>query len=212
MSLPEAPSRDPASGGSASGGPADPDPARLTAILDFLAEAQQLKDTLRSGRTAAGIQESAAAHSWGVSLLAVLMQPDLGPLDMAKLLKLCVIHDLGEVISGDIPAPEQDPSFDKTAQERADFQTLTQALPQDLRAELSALWEEYAAGESREAQLAKGLDKIETMVQHISGAQAPGFDHLWNLGYARARTDADPVLQRIRVEVDRRTRAAAATP
>lgn len=189
---------------------APPDDARCEAILDFLATAQRLKDTHRSGRTGAGAPEGVAAHSWGVCLLAVLLERDLAPLDVGRLLKLCILHDLGEAISGDVPAPEQRPGHDRIRRERADLHTLTANLPPDLRDELRTLWDEYATGATREARLAKGIDKLETMMQHIGGAQAPGFDFLWNLGYARDRTDADPVLAALRRAVDARTRTRAA--
>ncbi len=186
-------------------------PDRLDRILTFLQAAQGLKDTARSARTAAGQPESVAEHSWSLCLLVLLMERDLPPLDLAKLLKLCVIHDLGEVISGDIPAIHQVPGTDKAAAERADFVTLIAPLPDDLRAEFLALWDEYEAARSAEAQAAKGLDKIETMLQHVSGQQEPGFDYLWNLGYGRDRTDALPVLRALRDKVDVLTRAADAS-
>lgn len=183
-------------------------PDRFDQILGFLQAAQGLKDTLRSARTAGGRPESVAEHSWSLCLLAILMERDLPALDLPRLLKLCLIHDLGEVISGDIPAIDQDPTTSKAAQERADFTALIAPLPDDLRAEFAALWDEYEAAETVEAQAAKGLDKIETMVQHVSGAQVPGFDYLWNLGYGRSRTDAVPVLKTLRGKVDDLTRAA----
>jgi putative hydrolase of HD superfamily len=86
---------------------------------------------------------------------------------MLRLLKLTIVHDLGEAISGDIPAPLQKPDDDREARERRDFQTLCAPLPVDIAAELLALWDEYAAAETPEARLAKGFDKLETMLQHV---------------------------------------------
>ena len=56
--------------------------------------------------------------------------------------------------------------------------------------------------------LAKGLDKLETMLQHISGTQVPDFDYLWNLTYGRGRTDKTELLRNLRLKVDALTRAA----
>jgi len=187
--------------------PAPPD--RLDRILDFLSAASALKDTFRSARTRTGLPESVAAHSWSLGLLAVLLEDDLHGVDVAHVLKLILVHDLGEAISGDVPAILQDPQVDKSAQERADLATLTADLPTDLVRKLSALWEEYEAGATPEATLAKGLDKIETMAQHVSGQQVPEFDYLWNLGYGTQATARTELLRALRSKVDARTRAKA---
>jgi putative hydrolases of HD superfamily len=65
-----------------------------------------------------------------------------------------------------------------------------------------ALWDDYAAGSSREAVTAKGLDKIETMLQHLAGAAPPGFDFAFNLSYGRTQTDRHPLLRALRALVD----------
>ena len=179
---------------------------RLLAITAFLQDAARLKDTLRSGRTAAGRRESVADHSWRLCLLACLLEDGLGPIDMTRLLKLCIVHDLGEAISGDIPAPLQTGTEDRAARERRDMETLCTPLPPDLRREMLALWDDYAAGSSPEAVLAKGLDKIETMLQHLAGATPRDFDFAFNLTYARGQTDRHPLLHDLRALVDKATR------
>ncbi len=181
------------------------DPARLQGILDFLQAAEALKDTLRSARTSGGRRESTAEHSWRLCLLAVLLETAFDDLDLAKLLKLCLIHDLGEAISGDIPAIHQTGGDDRAARERADLITLCDPLPEDLRAEILAHWDEYAAARSPEAVIAKGLDKIETMLQHLAGQNGPDFDYAFNLSYGLAQTEAHPLLQQIRAVVDAET-------
>lgn len=190
-------------------GSSPPSPDRLDRLIGFLQRAEALKDTLRSARTGAGLPESVAAHSWSLCLLVLLLEDELTGVDLLQLLRLCVVHDLGEAISGDVPAIVQDPRDDKSARERADLLTLCDGLPEDVTARLLALWEEYERGDSPEAELAKGLDKIETMVQHVTGAQAPGFDYLWNLGYGVDRTDRGALLRRLRGKVDAMTRQAA---
>lgn len=83
------------------------DSARLEGIIAFLQAAEQLKDTLRSGITTQGRPESTAEHSWRLCLMAMLFDRELGEYDRLKLLKLCIVHDLGEAISGDVPATRQ---------------------------------------------------------------------------------------------------------
>jgi putative hydrolase of HD superfamily len=181
------------------------EPRRLAGILAFVQAAEQLKDTLRSGRTCQGRPESTAEHSWRLCLMALMFERELAGLDMARLLKLLVVHDLGEAISGDIPAVAQRADPHRATRERADLIALCDPLAIDLREAIVGLWDEYAAGRSPEAVIAKGLDKIETMMQHLVGRNDPGFDFAFNLTYGTAHTDKHPLLRQIRGIVDAQT-------
>lgn len=186
------------------------DDRRLTGILDFLQAAEQLKDTIRSGHTSKGRAESTAEHSWRLALMILLFEKELAGIDFLKLLKLVLIHDLGEAISGDIPAPEQTPDDDRQARERRDFQTLCGPLPGDLKRELLALWDEYADALTPEARYAKAFDKLETIFQHLL-MPPPGVPfYAFNLGYGTDRTDIDPLVRQIRARADAGTRAVMA--
>jgi putative hydrolase of HD superfamily len=77
-------------------------------ILHFLKHAERLKDTCRFAYTSNGRPKSAAAHTWRVCLLAVVLEEQYPQLDSGRLLKLCLVHDLGEALGEDVPAPEQD--------------------------------------------------------------------------------------------------------
>lgn len=183
------------------------DPSRISAILAFLDQANRLKDTLRSGRTPEGRQESTAEHSWRLCLMVVLLGDELEGINLLKLIKICIVHDLGEAISGDVPAVDQRAGDDRAGRERADLQTLCTPLPDDLRTEILSLWDEYAEAKSPEAVLAKGLDKIETMLTHSTGKNPPDFDYGFNLAYGKNATSRHPLLSAIRTQVDQRTRA-----
>ena len=182
------------------------DPGRLNRVLAFLQAAEQLKDTLRSGRTAKGRPESTAEHTWRLCLMVMLFEREMAGCDLLRLLKLCIVHDLGEAISGDVPAVEQRAHLDRAARERADLVSLCAPLPADLRNALMELWDDYAVARSPEAVLAKGFDKLETMLQHLAGQNAPGFDYAFNLAYGRKQTDAHSLLSQIRERVDQQTR------
>ncbi|WP_262299629.1 HD domain-containing protein [Microvirga sesbaniae] len=182
---------------------------RLLGALEFLREAERLKSTLRSGFTSTGRPESTAEHTWRLCLMALVFSDELGDVDPLRLIKLCIVHDLGEALSGDIPAVLQTDGFDKSARERADLEELTRALHPAKRAEILALWEEYEAASSPEAVLAKGLDKLETILQHNQGRNPADFDYAFNLDYGRKQTSAHPVLAEIRVLLDEETRARA---
>ncbi len=179
---------------------------RLSGILDFLQAAEQLKDTIRSGTTRTGRPESTAEHSWRLALLVLLLEKELEGIDFLKLLKLCLIHDLGEAISGDIPAPEQKPGDERQARERRDFCTLCAPLPRDLSDELLALWDEYAGAETVEARFAKAFDKLETIFQHLLMPPPSADFYRFNLTYGRDRTDYHPLTRQIRDRVDAETR------
>jgi putative hydrolases of HD superfamily len=182
----------------------------IAGVLEFLRAAEQLKNTYRSAWTSAGRTESVAEHTWRLCLMSLLFAESVPGVDFARLVKICIIHDLGEAIGGDIPAIHQTPGESKAAQERADLLQLLTPLPERLRAEITALWDEYEAAESAEARLAKALDKLETIMQHNQGANPPDFDYAFNLGYGRQHTRGNPVIEAIREILDRDTAARAA--
>ncbi|HKU61843.1 MAG TPA: HD domain-containing protein [Gemmatimonadales bacterium] len=182
----------------------------LDGILAFLRAAERLKTVTRSGWTSTGQPESVAEHTWRLCLMAMVLYGRAPGVDLARLLRMCLIHDLGEAIRGDVPAPAQAAPGAKSADERADLLELTGPLPGELRQEIVALWDEYEAAESVEARLAKGLDKLETILQHTQGMNPSDFDYDFNLGYGRRFTESDPVLRALRDRLDEATRRRAA--
>ncbi len=174
--------------------------------LQFIREAQRLKDVLRSGHTAQGRRESTAEHSWRLCLMVLVFAQELPGIDLLRLLKICIIHDLGEALGGDIPAVEQDGTPDKNRREREDLLTLLAPLPPALQQEFLGLWDEYDAAATPEARAAKALDKLETLIQHNQGANPPDFDYRFNLTYGQKYTDADPLFVALRALIDADTR------
>lgn len=183
------------------------DPARLEGVIDFLQSASALKDTLRTGRTASGRRESTADHSWRLCLMVLLLADHLEGIDLVRLLQLCVVHDLAEAITGDVPAPCQAEADGRKERERAALRRLCEPLPDELRQRVLAWCSEYDSACSPESVMAKGLDKVETMLQHLIGANPPGFDYRFNLSYGRRITDRHPVLRQLRSSLDSKTRA-----
>jgi putative hydrolase of HD superfamily len=137
--------------------------------------------------------------------MAMLLYGGTEGIDLARLLKMCLIHDLGEAIRGDVPAPAQVAGAGKAEQERADLLELTSSLPQGMRREIHELWDEYEAVDSAVARLAKGLDKLETILQHTQGMNPDDFDYAFNLGYGQQYTAADPLLSALRARLDEET-------
>ncbi len=181
----------------------------LTGILAFLRRAEGLKIHMRSGFTSIGRPESVAEHSWRLSLWTLALADAFPEVDQARLVKLCIIHDLGEAISGDIPAPMQAGPGAKTQDERQDLLALIAPLPDGPRTEILALWDEYEAALTPEAKLAKALDKLETILQHNQGANPPDFDYRFNLGYGQQYTQDDPRILTIRQILDAETERRA---
>ena len=185
------------------------DPERLSGIIQFIQNAERLKSTLRSGHTSQGRPESTAEHSWRLCLLVTLFDRELGDCDRLKLIKMCIVHDLGEAISGDVPAIHQSADDGRAEREKTDLMTLCAPLPEDLRAEIMELWADYSEGKSTEAIFAKGFDKLETMMQHNIGLNPPDFDYAFNLDYGVKQTARHPLLRQFREIVDAETRRNA---
>ncbi|HVL21094.1 MAG TPA: HD domain-containing protein [Amaricoccus sp.] len=177
--------------------------ADIDRYLGFFRAAEALKDTLRSGYTLRGRPESTAEHSWRLCLMALTLADALPEIDVARLIELLIVHDLGEAVVGDVPAPEQ--QGDKTAEERVAVVALLAPLPAPARDRLLARWDEYNAAATPEARAAKGLDRLETVLQHTQGSNPPDFDYRFNLGYGRAHTDAHPLIAALRAPVDAET-------
>src|SRR4026208_1369318 len=124
-------------------------PAELVGVLDFPRASERLKATHRSAYTSHGELESVAEHTWRLCLMAMVLAPEFPGVDFTRLVKICLVHDLGEAVGGDVPAPEQarrpaaGVATGKGKDERRDLLTLLQPLPSPLQTEITGLWDEY---------------------------------------------------------------------
>lgn len=132
--------------------------------LEILHTAEKLKDTPRHCTTSNGRTESVAEHSWRVSLMALLLRREFPDADIDKVVAMCLVHDLGECFTGDIP------SFVKTDSDRKTEDILLEqwvsSLPEEVAADLKSLYAEMDAQETKEAKIYKALDKLEALIQH----------------------------------------------
>jgi putative hydrolase of HD superfamily len=181
----------------------------LHGTLEFLRAAEALKHTTRVAWTSTGEQENVASHTWRLCLMALVLAPRFPGIDVGKLLRICIVHDLGEAIGGDISAKLQVNMPNKAEQERRDLLQLCEPLPAHTRDEIVALWDEYEQAASPEARIAKGLDKLETILQHNQGAMPDDFDFRFNLEYGAKYTTDDPILRTIRAVLDEETERRA---
>lgn len=144
---------------------------QLTAILEVLALAERLKFELRHSYTSNGRRESVAEHTWRMSLMAVLIEPVLKQkVDISRLLKMIIIHDLVEAEATDIPVLDviRNPSLKekKTKEEQAAIENLRNKLATTNGQEIYDLWYEFEHKETYEAKVANALDKLEVQLQH----------------------------------------------
>lgn len=178
----------------------------LEGILTFLRNAEQLKNTIRSAVTSNGRHESTAEHTWRLCLMVLILEKYYPKINILKLLKICIIHDLGEAINGDISAVNQVQGVDKGVEERKDLKQLIKPLFSELQNEILSLWDEYENASSSEALLAKAFDKIETLLQHTQGKNHENIDYRFNLNYGKKYTDFDELTYNLRAIIDKDTR------
>ena len=145
--------------------------AQLTSTLKVLKLAERLKFELRHSYTSSGRQESVAEHTWRMSLMAVLIGPYLDQrVNMEKLLKMIIIHDLIEAEAGDVSALDvlRNPAIktEKEQRERAAIENLRRHLDSSVGEEVYRLWYEFEEKSSYEAKVANAFDKLEVQLQH----------------------------------------------
>ena len=174
-------------------------------LLTVLHTAERLKDTTRHCYTSRGRHESVAEHSWRVTLMAYLMRDEFPELDMDKVMQMCLIHDLGECFTGDIP------SFEKTAADTAKEDGLlaqwVASLPQPYREDMAALYAEMDALETPEAKVYKALDKLEAVISHNESPLENWLplEYELNMTYANDNVAFSPYLTQLREAVRKET-------
>ena len=133
-------------------------------LLDALLIAERLKNTTRHCYTSKGRHESVAEHTWMMTLMAFFMRDEFPEVDMDKVIRMCIIHDLGECFTGDIPAFEKNQQHEEM-EERLLYNWV-QTLPEAYAIEMRELYEEMAERKTIEAQIYKAIDGLEAVIQH----------------------------------------------
>lgn len=173
-------------------------------LMGFLHVMERMKCNTRHGWTSTGRHESVAEHTFRVCVMAFLLRGEFPELDMERVLHMCLLHDWGEAVTGDIP------SFLKTgadeAREREAVAGLLALLP-DRTAELAALYREMEARETPEARLYKALDRLEAVIQHNEAPLETWIpeERTLNLEYGEKDCAAFPYLAALRAVARRET-------
>ena len=174
-------------------------------LLEALSMAERLKDATRHCYTRNGRHESVAEHSWMITLMAFFIKDEFPEADMDKVIKMCIIHDLGEAFTGDIP------TFEKTeANVRTEEQLLYEwvdTLPENIRAEMTALYDEMAKRETVEAKIYKAIDGLEALIQHNISDISTWIPHEYELNktYADDKVAFSDYLKGLREEIRKDT-------
>jgi len=141
----------------------------LEKIFSFFQTTEKLKSTLRYNTTTGGRKESVAEHSWRLALMVFVLARELKlKIDIEKAIKIALIHDLAEAITGDIDAIRiSKGEVSKEQKHKLELEAIKQiknSLPK-LGKEIYELWAEYENCSTEEGRFVKGVDKLETLTQ-----------------------------------------------
>lgn len=170
-------------------------------LLNALHVAERLKDATRHCYTSGGRHESVAEHSWRMALMAYFIKDEFPQADMNKVIAMCLIHDLGEAFTGDIP------TFEKTQNDEITEEMLLDSwvgsLPQKQAEGMRRLYAEMDEKKTTEAKIYKALDGMEALIQHNESDLSTWIEREYelNLTYAEDRVTFSEYLTALRKEI-----------
>jgi len=175
-------------------------------LLEILHVCEKLKCNTRHSYTSSGRHESVAEHCWRISTMAMLIEDEFPDADMSKVIRMCLIHDLGEAFTGDIP------TFEKTkvdgVKEEKVLNDWGDTFPEPQRSKWMALYDEMNAVETLEAKIFKALDKMEAIIQHDEADISTWLPLEYDLQftYGVENVQFSEYMKELRAEIDRVTR------
>jgi putative hydrolase of HD superfamily len=184
-------------------------PERLAKQVDFILEIDRLKNVIRrTALTDQSRRENSAEHSWHLAVMALLLHEYAdGEVDIQKVVRLLLVHDLVEIDAGDTFCYDEAGNVGRADRERAAAERLFSILPDEQGEQFRALWEEFESRNTSEARFAAALDRMQPLLSNLAtqgyswqkyGVAYPqvlertrsiaeGSERLWE--YMRARLD-----------------------
>lgn len=160
-------------------------PDQLIKQIEFIKEIDKLKYIQRKTKLFnSDRNENDAEHSWHLAMMTiVLSQHSNTPIDVLKVLKMVLIHDIVEIDAGDTFIYDTQKSHDNTDEERLAAERIFGLLPTEQAAEFIAIWEEFEESKTDEAKFARSMDRLEPLLQNVSNQG--GTWQEFNVDYAR---------------------------
>lgn len=176
-------------------------PIEIRTCIDFLHTVEKLKCRTRHSFTTNGRQESVADHTCRLALMALLCADNYPELDMNRVIRMCLVHDLGEAVTGDIPSFEKTDADERT--EREAIADLLGALPEPTRSDWQALFAEMEARTTPGAKLWKALDNMEAVLSHNEADLSTWIplEYSLNLTYGEENAAFSPFTAALRQEL-----------
>jgi putative hydrolase of HD superfamily len=177
-------------------------------LLSIMSRARALKTTYRHCFTEDDRRESVADHSWRIALMAMLLsgEEEFRSVDMDKVIRMCLIHDLGEAFTGDIPSFSK--SQEDTALEDKLFQSWVDSFPEPCRREWKDLLTEMDSMDTVEARVYKAIDKLEAVISHNESDIRTWLplEYDLQLTYGTENVQFSEYLKGLKTEIDKWTR------
>lgn len=159
-------------------------------FLEWLHVIEKMKCNFRHSKTSCKRDESVAEHSYRLILMAYVLKDMIPDVDMSKVVEMCIVHDIGEAITGDIP------SFNKTKKdeetEMKEVLEFIQKLPKERYLHIKSLFEEMEQKKTKEAKVFKALDKMEAVIQHNEADISTWLDIEYDLQKTYGIEEAEP--------------------
>ena len=143
---------------------------KLKQQLDFILEIDKEKNILRQTHLSGhGRRENDAEHAWHMAIMAYLLKDYANePVDIAKVMIMCLIHDIVEIDAGDTYAYDTDGLKTQKAREDAAKERIFSLLPEDQKKELTALFDEFEDYQTPESKFAHSLDNLQPLLLNNS--------------------------------------------
>ncbi|WP_227107123.1 HD domain-containing protein [Chromobacterium rhizoryzae] len=176
--------------------------AALSQSIQFFLELDKLKEVIRKNWIASQQRrENSAEHSWQVAMLAMALQPHANePVALDRVVRLLLVHDVGEIVAGDVSVFDRGEGPEEKEAERAGAAQVFNLLPQAQAEEMLALWDEFEQGFTAEARFANAIDRLAPALLNL---------HSDGKGWKEQQVRKSQVLERVMPGVRQGCRAAA---